>query len=59
MVCLRSLAAFYLFSVLVGGFSSILAYGLMQMEGVGGERGWRWIFVSISVWARATGPVAN
>ncbi|OAX77878.1 hypothetical protein ACJ72_07818 [Emergomyces africanus] len=39
------LAAFYLFSVLVGGFSAILAYGLMQMEGlqgylVGGNRSW-------------------
>jgi hypothetical protein len=40
-----SLAAFYLFSVLFSGFSHILAYGLMQMEGVGGLRGWRWIFV--------------
>ncbi|KAL2379374.1 hypothetical protein RJZ90_005326 [Blastomyces dermatitidis] len=41
------LAAFYLFSVLVGGFSSILAYGLMQMEGLQGYLGWRWIFVSL------------
>lgn len=41
----HSLAAFYLFSVLVGGFANILAYGLMQMEGVGGQRGWQWIFV--------------
>lgn len=43
---LYSLAAFYLISVLVGGFSSILAYGLMQMEGLSGIRGWQWIFVS-------------
>lgn len=28
-----------------GGFANILAYGLMQMEGLGGLRGWRWIFV--------------
>ncbi|KAI9776707.1 MAG: hypothetical protein M1839_009434 [Geoglossum umbratile] len=41
----RRLAAFYLFSVLVGGFSNILAFGLMQMEGLGGLRGWRWIFI--------------
>jgi hypothetical protein len=40
------LAFFYILSVLVGGFSNILAYGLMQMEGVGGQRGWQWIFVS-------------
>ncbi|PGH36883.1 hypothetical protein GX50_00341 [[Emmonsia] crescens] len=39
------LAAFYLFSVLVGGFSAILAYGLMQMEGLQGYLGWRWIFI--------------
>lgn len=43
-----SLAFFYILSVLVGGFSNILAYGLMQMEGVGGQRGWQWIFVRIS-----------
>lgn len=42
----KRLAAFYLVSVLVGGFSNILAFGLMQMEGVGGQRGWQWIFVS-------------
>lgn len=40
------LAAFYLVSVFVGGFSSILAFGLMQMEGLRGYKGWRWIFVS-------------
>lgn len=43
----KRLAAFYLVSVFVGGFSNILAYGLMQMEGVGGQRGWQWIFVSL------------
>ncbi|KEF56660.1 uncharacterized protein A1O9_06849 [Exophiala aquamarina CBS 119918] len=41
----KRLAAFYLVSVFVGGFSNILAYGLMQMEGVGGQRGWQWIFI--------------
>jgi len=41
-----SLAAFYLFSVLLGGFSNILAFGLMQMGGLGGLKGWQWIFVS-------------
>jgi MFS family permease len=25
--------------------SQIVAYGLMQMEGIGGLRGWRWIFI--------------
>ncbi|OCT49794.1 putative transporter [Cladophialophora carrionii] len=41
----KRLAFFYILSVLVGGFSNILAYGLMQMEGVGGQRGWQWIFI--------------
>lgn len=39
------MAGFYLVSVVIGGFSSILAYGLMQMENVGNLRGWRWIFI--------------
>src|SRR6266536_4337507 len=42
------LAMFYLLSILAGGFSNILAYGLMQMDSVGGLKGWRWIFVSLS-----------
>ncbi|KAI5788283.1 major facilitator superfamily domain-containing protein [Geopyxis carbonaria] len=41
----KRMAAFYLVSVLVGGFSSILAYGLMQLEGTHGIRGWSWIFI--------------
>ncbi|KAI5851530.1 major facilitator superfamily domain-containing protein [Morchella snyderi] len=41
----KRLAAFYLISSMIGGFSSILAYGLMQMDGLGGLGGWRWIFI--------------
>ncbi|KAA8895790.1 major facilitator superfamily domain-containing protein [Sphaerosporella brunnea] len=41
----KRMAIFFLISVFVGGFSSILAYGLMQMDGVGGLAGWRWIFI--------------
>ena len=29
----------------VGGFGGVLAYGLMQMDGVQGHEGWRWIFI--------------
>lgn len=29
----------------MGAFGNLLAYGLKQMEGVGGLRGWRWIFI--------------
>ncbi|KAF9259702.1 MFS general substrate transporter [Marasmius fiardii PR-910] len=41
----KRLAAFYLSSVLIGGFSSILAYGLSQLNGKGGLAGWSWIFI--------------
>jgi hypothetical protein len=55
-----SLAAFYLFSVLLGGFSYILAFGLMQMQGLGGLHGWRWIFVSICFcWLKAAESVTD
>ncbi|KAL6704979.1 hypothetical protein ACN47E_007382 [Coniothyrium glycines] len=41
----KRLGGFYLVSVGIGGLANILAYGLMQMEGVGGIRGWQWIFI--------------
>ncbi|PGH20098.1 hypothetical protein AJ80_03666 [Polytolypa hystricis UAMH7299] len=36
---------FYVLGFIASAFSNILAYGLSQMEGVGGLRGWRWIFI--------------
>lgn len=30
---------------MASALSGILAYGLMQMKGLGGLSGWRWIFV--------------
>lgn len=39
------MAAFYLVSVMAGGFSSILAYGIMQLGGTHGIEAWRWIFI--------------
>lgn len=41
----KRMAAFYLISVVVGGFSNILAYGLVQLKGKAGLNGWRWIFI--------------
>ncbi|KAL4986010.1 major facilitator superfamily domain-containing protein [Aspergillus falconensis] len=38
-------AAFYLIGSTASGFGGILAYGLMQMNGIGGQAGWRWIFI--------------
>lgn len=33
-----------------GAFSGLLAFGIDQMDGVGGYAGWRWIFVSVTEW---------
>jgi hypothetical protein len=38
-------AVFYLIGSMASALSGILAYGLMQMQGLGGLAGWRWIFV--------------
>jgi MFS family permease len=34
-------------ALLASGFASILAYGLMQMKGIQGLNGWRWIFIIV------------
>ncbi|KJY00553.1 major facilitator superfamily transporter like protein [Zymoseptoria brevis] len=39
------MACFYLSSALSGSFSGLLAAGIAQMDGVGGLKGWRWIFI--------------
>ncbi|KAK3060502.1 hypothetical protein LTS18_008402, partial [Coniosporium uncinatum] len=41
----KRFSAFYLLALLASGCGSIFAYGLMQMKGVGGLNGWRWIFI--------------
>ncbi|PGH15941.1 hypothetical protein AJ79_02108 [Helicocarpus griseus UAMH5409] len=41
----RRYSVFYLIGSLGSALSGILAYGLMQLEGVEGLRGWRWIFI--------------
>lgn len=38
-------AVFYLIGSMASACSGILAYGLMQMDGLGGQEGWRWIFI--------------
>ncbi|KAF4293448.1 hypothetical protein KXX32_006325 [Aspergillus fumigatus] len=39
------IAVFYCASALSGAFSGLLAAGIAQMDGVGGQEGWRWIFL--------------
>lgn len=41
----KRLAAFYLISVVVGGFSAILAYAITFLNGRYGIAGWAWIFI--------------
>ncbi|KAF2219732.1 phthalate transporter [Elsinoe ampelina] len=41
----RRYSVFYGIGGLLSALSGPLAYGLMQMEGIEGLRGWRWIFI--------------
>ncbi|CAO3685517.1 unnamed protein product [Rhizopus stolonifer] len=38
-------AIFFSCSTLAGAFGGVLAYGIMQMDGISGLRGWQWIFI--------------
>ncbi|PQE09791.1 hypothetical protein CJF30_00010789 [Rutstroemia sp. NJR-2017a BBW] len=38
-------AMFFGAAVLAGAFGGLLAFGIRNMDGVGGYRGWRWIFI--------------
>ncbi|OBT67940.1 hypothetical protein VE03_02507 [Pseudogymnoascus sp. 23342-1-I1] len=38
-------ASFYLISIVGASLSGVLSYGFMQMAGVGGYAGWRYIFI--------------
>lgn len=38
-------AIFFGGAALAGAFGGILAYGIEQMNGVGGKKGWNWIFI--------------
>ena len=38
-------AAFYVIGCIANAFGGILAFGLEQMDGLAGKKGWRWIFI--------------
>ncbi|KAF2219522.1 major facilitator superfamily domain-containing protein [Elsinoe ampelina] len=38
-------AVFYIIGCVASAFAGILAFGLMQMDGIAGKTGWRWIFI--------------
>lgn len=41
----KRFSVFYLIGSLASAVSGILAFGIMQMDGIAGYRGWRWIFI--------------
>lgn len=41
----KRFSVFYLIGCVASAFSGILAYGLMQLRGTHGLRGWSWIFI--------------
>lgn len=49
---------FYLISVVVGNFSSILGYGISMMHGVRGLSGWQWIFIWFGIMTVVIGILA-
>jgi MFS family permease len=42
----KRMTAFFMLSILVGGFSSALAGGISTLKGKAGLNSWQWIFVS-------------
>ncbi|KAL5350909.1 hypothetical protein ACLOAV_004482 [Pseudogymnoascus australis] len=48
----------YLLGSLLGGFGGIIAFGLSQMDGVGGKAGWRWILIMEGIITIAMGIIA-
>ncbi|KAI9373416.1 major facilitator superfamily domain-containing protein [Aspergillus egyptiacus] len=51
----KRVGLFYLLGSAFSSFSGILAYGLQQMEGLQGHKGWRWIFLIEGVLTVAVG----
>ena len=41
----KRMTAFYVLSIVAGGFSSAIAGGINEMAGLRGLSGWQWIFV--------------
>ncbi|KAH9482229.1 putative transporter [Psilocybe cubensis] len=51
-------SAFFSAASISGAFSGLLAYGIVNMDGVGGRRGWEWIFILEGVFTVAFGLVS-
>ncbi|KAJ5181917.1 hypothetical protein N7449_012064 [Penicillium cf. viridicatum] len=50
---------FFSASIMAGAISGLLAYGIAQMDGVGGYSGWRWIFIIEGLLTVFTGIAAK
>ncbi|KAK0218592.1 major facilitator superfamily domain-containing protein [Armillaria nabsnona] len=50
-------SAIFATSSLSGAFSGILAYAIIQMDGIGGRSGWRWIFILEGAFSVAFGLI--
>lgn len=51
------MAIFYAAASLAGSFSGLLAFGLQNLDGVGGLAGWRWIFIIEGIITVAVGAI--
>ena len=51
------LALFYTASALSGAFSGLLAFAIAKMDGIGGQEGWRWIFIIEGIATVAMGVI--
>ncbi|GAA5885824.1 hypothetical protein JCM6882_007574 [Rhodosporidiobolus microsporus] len=52
------IAVFFSSATLAGAFGGLLAYGLSQMDGIGGKAGWAWIFIIEGIITVLVGCVA-
>ncbi|KAJ5937114.1 Major facilitator superfamily domain general substrate transporter [Penicillium verhagenii] len=41
----QRLSVWYMSGSIISGFNGIISYGLSTLEGLGGRRGWNWIFI--------------
>jgi len=51
------IASFFASASLAGAFSGLLAYGIVNMDGVAGRRGWAWIFILEGAFTAAFGLI--
>lgn len=53
------ISIFFCASILAGGFSGLLAYGIANLGGVGGYGAWRWIFILEGLFTVLVGAVSK